>query len=63
MPPLPEETATVRCPYCLEPVELYIEMDCEGRWVQDCEVCCHPWQVEAHRDADGALHVRIDPAQ
>jgi hypothetical protein len=43
------------CPYCGEPVELAVE---DGGWsrqsfVQDCPVCCQPWQVELRRDAYG----------
>lgn len=36
---------TVTCPYCGETVEIYIEPDVRGTLVQDCEVCCNPWQV------------------
>jgi Cysteine-rich CPXCG len=36
----------VTCPYCGETVELFLEFDVEGRLVQDCEVCCNPWQVQ-----------------
>ena len=35
----------VTCPYCGEEVELYLEADLRGTFVQDCEVCCNPWQV------------------
>ena len=35
----------VTCPYCGEEVEISIEPDMTGRFVQDCEVCCHPWTV------------------
>jgi hypothetical protein len=35
----------VTCPYCGAQVELYLEPDVEGSFVQDCEVCCHPWRV------------------
>ena len=33
------------CPYCGEPVELYVEPEVTGSFVQDCEVCCNPWRV------------------
>ena len=36
---------TVQCPYCGEWVEITIEPDVMGTLVQDCEVCCRPWQV------------------
>ena len=43
------------CPYCGEPVELSIEEDAPTRqsYVQDCPVCCQPWQVDVTRDRDG----------
>ena len=33
------------CPYCGEEVEIYLEPDVKGSFVQDCEVCCNPWRV------------------
>jgi hypothetical protein len=35
----------VTCPYCGEEIDLYIEPDVHGSYVQDCEVCCNPWRV------------------
>ena len=35
----------VTCPYCGESVEIYVEPDVHGSFVQDCEVCCQPWRV------------------
>lgn len=35
----------VTCPFCGEEVEIYLEPDVRGVLVQDCEVCCNPWQV------------------
>lgn len=43
---------TVWCPYCGEQVEIYLEPDVTGTLVQDCEVCCRPWQVHVSRDQD-----------
>ena len=36
----------VACPYCGEQVEIYVEPDVRGSFVQDCEVCCQPWRVD-----------------
>ena len=42
-----DTSATVMCPYCGE--TLTLELDVGGgtyqQYVQDCEVCCRPWQV------------------
>jgi len=54
--------AEVTCPWCFETVEISIEADVEGAFVQDCEVCCHPWSVRASRDEEGQLSVDIDRA-
>ena len=37
---------TVTCPYCGEDVEIYVEPDVTGTFIQDCEVCCNPWRVQ-----------------
>ncbi len=42
----------VTCPYCGEEVEIYVEPDTRGSFVQDCEVCCNPWRVSVSRDDD-----------
>jgi len=42
----------VVCPYCGEQVEIYVEPDVKGSFVQDCEVCCNPWQLRISSDGD-----------
>ncbi|HKB09117.1 MAG TPA: CPXCG motif-containing cysteine-rich protein [Vicinamibacterales bacterium] len=39
------EEFEVICPYCGEQIEIYLEPDVRGTFVQDCEVCCNPWRV------------------
>jgi len=41
------ETADVSCPYCGERVEVILDPGggAEQEYVEDCEVCCRPWQV------------------
>ncbi|MGZ4810356.1 MAG: CPXCG motif-containing cysteine-rich protein [Thermoanaerobaculia bacterium] len=45
----------VTCPYCGEMAELDVEDTGGSRqnYVQDCPVCCQPWQVEVTRDREG----------
>lgn len=45
----------VTCPYCGEPADLDVEESGGNRqaYVQDCPVCCQPWQVDVTRDRDG----------
>ena len=42
----------VECPYCGEPGTIYVEPDVHGTFVQDCEVCCNPWNVTVWWDDD-----------
>ena len=42
----------VTCPYCGEDVEIYVEPDVRGTFVQDCEVCCSPWRVRVRGSGD-----------
>ena len=48
---MPDEF-TVTCPYCGESIDLYVEPDVRGSFVQDCEVCCHPWRVRVTGHGD-----------
>jgi hypothetical protein len=49
----------VTCPYCGEQVEIYLEPDVRGTFVQDCEVCCNPWRVRVVRSGgDRDVEVR-----
>jgi len=49
------EYLPVECPYCGEPAELNVEDEGWSRqsFVQDCHVCCQPWQVDLTRDEYG----------
>ncbi|MBL92735.1 MAG: restriction endonuclease [Myxococcales bacterium] len=51
-----EEVATwsvIQCPWCGEPNDLRVEFEDEGKWVQDCEVCCRPWLIEVRTHSGG----------
>ena len=49
-----DDPLSLTCPYCAEAVELVID---EGggspqSYVEDCPVCCRPWQVEVTLDPE-----------
>ncbi len=58
-----DDAAEIQCPYCFELVSVYIDPECEGTIVEDCEVCCRPWTLEVRRDSSGALYVQVARAQ
>ena len=45
----------VTCPYCSQELEVVVEPDVSGTFVQDCEVCCNPWLVRVEQDGDERL--------
>ncbi|HET7460119.1 MAG TPA: CPXCG motif-containing cysteine-rich protein [Longimicrobium sp.] len=56
--------ATVECPYCGEPVEIVLDPGSGTRqeYVEDCEVCCRPWQVSVAYADDGSAEVDVTAA-
>jgi hypothetical protein len=58
-----EDVARVRCPYCREAVDLYVDPDTLGSYVEDCEVCCRPWLITIERDERGRMRVHVTRAQ
>jgi len=52
------ERVTLTCPYCGEPGELLVEAsDAHQEYVEDCAVCCRPWQVRVSIAPDGSIEV------
>ena len=56
-----DDTFLVTCPYCGERLEVFVEPDVRGRFIQDCEVCCNPWTVRVFVD-EGERHVSVERA-
>jgi hypothetical protein len=56
--------AAVECPYCGETNIIALDPGSGPRqeYVEDCQVCCRPWQVAVSYGPDGAAHVTVDAA-
>ena len=56
-----DDEATVWCPYCGEPNEIALDVGSGAHqsYVEDCQVCCQPWQVTVRFTADGAAGVTV----
>ena len=52
-----DDEVEVTCPCCGEPGTVTVEEDDE--FVQDCAVCCRPWQVRVRRGRDGSVEVTV----
>ena len=50
-----QELFDVTCPYCGQELEIYVEADVRGDFVQDCEICCNPWVVRVSRSGGGRV--------
>jgi hypothetical protein len=57
-----ESVFVVTCPYCGEDVEIYLEPEVRGSLIQDCEVCCNPWQLQVSSGDEGDRYVEISRA-
>ena len=54
----------VVCPYCHQFVELWVDPETVGVFVEDCEVCCRPWRVVVRRDPESAeVYLEVTRAQ
>ena len=53
----------VQCPYCGESSEIALDPGSGSHqaYVEDCPVCCQPWNVRVSYDETGAAHVHLDP--
>lgn len=58
-----DDTYTASCPYCGEECELLVDLAGGSRqsYVEDCPVCCRPWQVRVTIDAEGGVVLELEP--
>jgi cysteine-rich CPXCG protein len=56
--------AEVTCPYCGEGCTIALDPGGgeEQDYVEDCPVCCQPWQVRVHYDGSGVASVSVEQA-
>jgi transposase-like protein len=54
----------VSCPYCGEHVTIGVDPSggAVQTYIEDCQVCCRPWQVHVSYDDHGAAHVWLEAA-
>ena len=54
--------ALVECPYCGERMLIGLDPGSGPRqeYVEDCQVCCRPWQVSVTYASDGSARVDLE---
>ena len=54
------DNRTAYCPYCGEPNEISIDTygGAVQRYVEDCQVCCQPWNVTVRQGEDIEIELR-----
>ncbi len=59
-----DDAANVTCPYCGESVTVAVDAGSGSfqQYVEDCQVCCNPWQVSV-RFIGGSLTVEVTPLE
>ena len=55
-------SSVVKCPYCGELVEIALDPGSGGQqaYIEDCAVCCRPWNVHVTYHDDGSADVLVD---
>lgn len=58
------EIVEASCPYCGEQVEVVIDARGGERqdYIEDCSVCCQPWEVTVEEDHHGVRSVTLRTA-
>lgn len=58
---LAEAAAWLACPYCGAEVQLLLDPGGGAlqRYIEDCEVCCRPWNLRVSWDSDGHASVEV----
>jgi len=55
-----QENVETYCPYCGESIQLLVDCSIvEQEYIEDCQVCCRPIQIEAQVDSKGTPAVTV----
>jgi len=52
------EEIQIHCPYCGEPLDILVDGSVEEQeYIEDCQVCCRPIDIQTHVSAAGDIQV------
>lgn len=49
------------CPYCWEDVDVQLEFSVSETYIQDCEVCCNPIEIQTEWSRDVLTYFNVNP--
>jgi hypothetical protein len=57
-------SVSVDCPWCGETIELLIDLGGGNvqDYIEDCEVCCRPWNVSVELDSASGISATVEPS-
>ena len=56
-----QEEAQITCPFCWETLTILLDLSLpEQDYIEDCQVCCQPWQVDVRIDVEGDVEVNVE---
>lgn len=57
-----DDAGVITCPYCGETVELILDpgSGAHQQYIEDCSVCCRPWNVSVTYRDDGSADVSVE---
>lgn len=54
------ESLVAQCPYCGEPIELFVDASAGAQdYIEDCTVCCRPVEISLRVSVDGSASVAL----
>ena len=54
------ESRNIQCPYCGELIDILIDCSIENQnYIEDCQVCCRPINLDISVDPVGAIVVLV----
>jgi hypothetical protein len=57
-------SVSVDCPWCGETIELLIDLGGGNvqNYIEDCEVCCRPWDVSVAFNSTSGISATLEPS-
>lgn len=54
------DSKDIECPYCGEIIEILIDpSESNQQYIEDCQVCCRPINIEVFVDFNGEIDVTV----